>query len=526
MGGMMKRSILIIAAIMLMGCMTHAQTVKWLVAPEYASITHYSEDVFKCIDKNGKLQLLDWNGQSLLPKDLAERADAVTEYSDGYAVVLQGNKILGFFPEAKPHNFKSVSGDYYATKYSFFSEGYIAVAQGSVDGKQGYMDSNGNLVLKCEYVEALPVRHGWAAVTENGKDAKTLPRRYKRSDDWSAKGMPALVSGESFVWVTSFNADGYALAKVKGGKYIVFDTKFTAKKNNVNGNKDENKKQLVNAYDYSYKPEGSDKPVPPPVNCTPTRNGDYSTYEKGGKRGFQTSNGSVVPAQFDEAQDFYANRAIVSMGGNYGIIELLSGEFVSHWSSERERVYELANEAESILFELTTPASVESGKIKLELDKGDGYYAECNGLTCNFTVADQVINRKNHKCELKARATYCENGYPNLVLWEETRDINISYINIDMSNPVVTSEYADENDNQTVKAAVTNNSDVAVTVSAKLTVDGKTVPFKGELSPKQSKTITVTVKVNEDKHVQATISAGVDGHNCGSKSGYVSLKKI
>lgn len=520
----MKRIVLLFAFLLLIGS-GYAQTVRWMVAPEYTSITHYSEDVFKCIDKNGKLQLLDWNGQSLLPKDLAERADAVTEYSDGYAVVLQGDKILGFLPEAKPHTFKAVSGDYYATKYSFFSEGYIAVAQGSADGKQGYMDSNGNLVLKCQYVEALPVRQGWAAVTENGKDAKTLPRRYKRSDDWSAKGMPALASGESFVWVTSFNADGYALAKVKGGKYIVFDTKFTAKKNNVNENKDENKKRLVNAYDYSYKPEGSVE-LPPPVNGSPNRNGDYTTYEKGGKRGFQTSNGSFVPAQFNEAQDFYANRAIVSIGGNYGIIELLSGEFVSHWSNERERVYELANEAESILFELSTPASLESSKIKLELDKGDGRYVECNGLICNFTVADQVINRKNHECDLKARATYCENGCPNLVLWEETREINISYINIDLSGPVVTSEYADENDNQTVKAVVTNTSDVPVTVSAKLTVGGKTVPFKGELSPKQSKTLTLTVKVDEDKQVQATISAGVDGHNCGSKSSYVSLKKI
>lgn len=521
----MKKRITFLAAFFLLSLFASAQTVKWMVAPEYASITHYSEDVFKCIDRNGKLQLLDWNGQSLLPKDIAERADAVTEYSDGYAVVLQGDKILGFLPEAKPHAFKSVSDGFYSTKYSFFSEGYIAIAQGSADGKQGYLDSNGNLVLKCQYVEALPVRQGWAAVTENGKDPKTLPRRYKRSDDWSAKGMPALVSGESFVWVTSFNADGYALAKVKGGKYIVFDTKFTAKKSNVNENKDENKKRLVNAYDYSYKPEGSDELVPP-VNDSPTRNGDYTTYEKGGKRGFQTSNGSVVPAQFNEAQDFYANRAIVSMGGKYGIIELLSGEFVPHWSNERERVYELANEAESILFELSTPASLESSKIKLELDKGDGHYAECNGLTCNFTVADQVINRKNHKCELKARLSYSENGCPDLVLWEETRDINISYINIDLSNPVVTSEYADENDNQTVKAVVTNNSDIAVVVSVTLTVGGKKVPFKGELKPNQPKPLTATMKVDEDKQVKATVEATVDGHKCGHKSSTVSLKKI
>lgn len=506
---------------MLMGCMTQAQTVKWLVVPEYASITHYSEDVFKCIDKDGKLQLLDWNGKSLLPKDIAERADAVTEYSDGYAVVLQGNKILGFFPEAKPHNFKSVSGDYYATKYSFFSEGYIAVAQGSVDGKQGYMDSNGNLVLKCEYVEALPVRHGWAAVTENGKDAKTLPRRYKRSDDWSAKGMPALVSGESFVWVTSFNADGYALAKVKGGKYIVFDTKFTAKKNNVNGNKDENKKQLVNAYDYSYKPEGSDE-ISSLVNHLPNRDEEYTTYDKGGKKGFKTSKGSVVPAQFDEALDFYANRAIVSKDGYYGIIELLGGKFEPNWSAEKIRVYEYSNEVESLQFMLTAPASLDNSKLKLEFDKGDGRYVDCNGLRCDF----KVIGRKSQECTLHAKATYIDNGFPDLLLWEDSQTVSIEYISVSLSSPVVTSEYADENDNQTVKAVVTNTSDVAVRVSATLNVAGRSIPFNGVLGPNQSQTLKVTIKVDNDKQVQATVSAKVDNHNCGSKSAYVSLKKI
>ena len=246
----MKRSVLIIAAIVLIGCLTQAQTIKWVVAPEYASITHFSEDIFKCANQNGKVQLVDWNGKSLLPENVA---DEVTEYFDGYALVLQGDKILGFFAKTD-HNYQPVNGDYYVTKYSFFSEGYVAVAKGSTDGKQGYLDSKGNLVLECKYSEAMPVRKGRALVMEKGKDKDRL--RYKRSEDWSATGMNGLRDGTSFKWATSFNSSGLALARLGNNKkeYVEIDVNFNVVKREVKGNKDN-----VNALDYSYKPDGSEE---------------------------------------------------------------------------------------------------------------------------------------------------------------------------------------------------------------------------------------------------------------------------
>lgn len=519
----MKKIVLLFAFLLLIGS-GYAQTVRWMVAPEYASITHYSEDVFKCIDKNGKLQLLDWNGQSLLPKDLAERADAVTEYSDGYALVLQGRKILGLLPEAKPHSFQPVSGDYYATKYSFFSEGYIAVAKGSTEGKQGYLDTKGTPVLDCKYLEAMPVHKGWALVVEDGKD-KVKPRRYKRTDNWSGNGMTMLASGESFVWATTFNEEGHALGKIKGGKYIVFDTKFVKKESDVNGNKDENKRLLVNSYDYSYNPEGYLE-VHAPTNAQPAKDNHYSIYDEDGRKGYKNIEKEFVPAQFGAAEDFYARRAIVSMVNGYGIIELLDGKFAQNWSAEKIRVYEYANEVESLQFMLTAPASLDNSNLKLEFDKGDGRYVDCNGLHCDFKVADQVIDRKSQECTLRAKATYTDNGFPDLLLWEDSKKVYIDYISVGLSSPVVTSEYADENDNQTVKATVTNTSTIPVKVSATLNVAGRSTPFNGVLNPNQSQTLKVTVKVDNNKQVQATISAKVDNHNCGSKSAYVSLKKI
>jgi len=512
----MKIKVTIFTILLLSVVFAKAQTIKWLVKPQFASITHYSTDIFRCTEQNGKLQLLDWDGKPLLPETIV--ADEVTEYSDGFAIVLKDNRILGFLSEVN-HNFQPVSGEYYATKYSFFSEGYVAVAKGSTGGKQGYLDSKGNLILECKYLEAMPVHKGWALVVEEGKD-KVKPRRYKRTDDWSGKGMSMLKSGESLVWATSFNTNGQALTKIKGGKYVVIDSNFNEIERKEKGNK-----EFVNTYDYSYKPEGS-KEVNSPTNAKPVKDNDYSIYDKGGRKGYRTSDEEFVPAQFSASEDFYAGRAIVSMGNGYGIIELLNGKFEPNWSAERIRVYEYNNTIEPLQFTLTAPASFESNKVKLELDKGDGCYDVCNDLSCDFKVADQVINRKSPNCTLHAKATYSENGFLNLLLWEGTQPIEIDYISISLSSPAVTSVYADENDNQTVKAIVTNTSNVPVKVSATLNVAGKTAPFNGELKPKQSKTLTVTVKVDKDKNVNATITAKVDGHNCGSKSSTVSLKKI
>lgn len=513
----MKKKYLITPLIVLLSLTSSAQTIKWLVEPKYASITHYSSDIFKCTDQNGKLQLLDWNGKPLLPGNLS--VDAVTEYSDGYAIVLQGEKILGFLVEAN-HNFQPVNGDYYATKYSFFSEGYIAVAKGSAEGKRGYMDSKGILALDCQYFEAMPVRKGRALVWEKGK--KEGPR-YKRVEDWTSQGMVALKKGTSFTWATSFNSSGQALVRLGNNKreFVVIDVNFNEVEKNKNGSKDQ-----VNSYDYSYRPEGS-KEVTPPANAQPVKNNDYFIYDKGGRKGYKTSDEEFVPAQFSAAEDFYARRAIVSMGNGYGIIELLNGKFEPNWSAERIRVYEYDNTIEPLQFTLNAPASLESNKVKLELDKGDGRYVEYNGLRCDdLKVADQVIDQKSEECTLRAKATYTDNGFPDLMLWEDSKKVYIDYISVGLSSPVVTSEYADEYDNQTVKATITNTSTIRVKVSATLNVAGKLTPFNGVLDPGQSQTIKVTVKVDDDKQVKATVSAKVDNHDCGNNSAYVSLKKI
>lgn len=501
----MKRVTIALLSLLFLGSVVNAQTVKWLVEPKYASIKHYSDNIFKCTDQNGNLRLIDWDGKSI---DIPANADAVTDYTEGYAIVLQGNRILGFLSEAD-HHFQPVSGDYYATKYSFFSEGYLAVAQGSANGKQGYLDTKGYPVLEFKYSEAMPVRQGWALVKENDKDC-----RYRELDG-SKKEMSAMADGgESLVWGTSFNKEGFALGRIRkmnGTKYVVFGKNFIQKNKDlqIEGKKSEIEKMYVNSYDFSYKPVGSQE-VKPSKNEQPKKNDDYSVSD-------------IVPAQFSEIDSFYVNRAIVAKGGKYGILKLLDGKFEPSWPNNHVRVY--PDGMDEIQFQLAIPVSLEEDKIIMEFDEGEGDYVEQKGFSHKFKLAKRLTGQRVDECSLRAKATY-KGEEEDLLLWEGLKEIAIDYIDIDLSSPRATSVIADADDNQTISAVITNKSKVAVNVSATLNVAGKKGTFNGELKPDRSQTLKVTVHVDENKQVQATVSARVDKHNCGSKSSTISLEKL
>lgn len=511
----MRRILLTASLGLLMGFSLHAQTVKWVVEPKYNSIDYYSSDIFQCADQYGKLQLLDKDGRALLPDNIA--ADALTEYNDGdeYVIVLKGSKILGFLTESKPYTFQPVIGEYYITDYPFFSEDFLVVADAK--GKQGYMDTRGQIVIDCKYEKARPFRQGRASVEPAKKQVYYINPQGKTNN-------PDSFHGGKLTKGSSFNGAGEAVV-ANYQDYAVINTKMQVVR------KIKYTSELpVCPLDYSYDELGGD--------CMPktgfmAATWDYTdednhceSFSERGANGYQYKLGDeviVIPAQFSDASPFMQGRAIVGMGGKFGIIELVKGKFVPAWPVAKLRAF--PDGAEETQFALAVPVSLQSDKVKLELDKGDGRYTECNGLHSYFMIPNQMIDHKEKSCTLKARAKYTDNG-PELLLWEGSYQLGIDYISVGLSNPSVTSEYADENDNQTVKAVVTNTSDVTVTISATLTVGKTTRTQKWELKPKESKTLTASVKVDEDKQVKATVSATVEGHDCGSKSSTVSLKKI
>lgn len=503
----MKLKLTLLSAFMLTLVISNAQTAKWIVKPQYASIGHFSADVFKCTSQSGKVQLIDRNGKPLLPENAV---DAVTAYSDGYAIALQGNKIIGFLSEAKPHAYQMVNGDYFITDYPFFSEGFLAVA--NAQGKMGYMNPQGQIAIECKYEKAHPFRMGRASVVEPTKKQVLYINQQGKTNN------PDSFHGGKLTKGSSFNENGEAVV-ANYRDYAVINTSMKVLR------KIEYTSEFpVRQCDYAYSKgvedcRENDLLV---VDYDP----NIKVFSNAGAFGYRwelAMEETVIPAQFNEAGCFADQRAIASKGGKYGVLEQVSGQFQPNWPSNNIRVY--TDGVVEMQFALAAPASLESNKIGLLFDNGDGHFSECNGLRYNFKVSEQLTRQKSMNCTLRAKAVYTDEGN-ELLLWEGTREFEMEYITINLSSPSVATEYADENDMQTVKAVITNTSDVTIQVSATLNVGGKTSPFNGELKPNQSKTLSVVNKVDEDKSVQATVTAKVDGHNYGSKSSVISLKKI
>ena len=495
---MMKRSFILVLAVLLPIFSSYAQTAKWCIKPEYSEITLFGEDLFKCVDRVGKVQLIDRNGKELLQ---SVDADAVTNFSDGYALVLKGKKILGLFAE-QGHQFTAVSGEYYTTEYPFFSEGLLAVADSK--GKMGYLDERGNLAIQCKFVVARPFMQGWASVEKKAKEVWYITPQGKEM-------RPDGFHGGKLTKGSSFNENGEAVV-ANYQDYAVIKTNMQVKK------KIAYMSDLpVRSCDYAY--SGDAKECEESTVYFREEDSRVEVYSDNGSYGYRLKNEKekiVLPAQFGEAKPFYAQHAVVKKDGKFGVLELLEGELVANWPKESLRVYH-DGKSNRMHFELIVPSSLESGKIDLELDEGNGSY---KNTPLAYDIEPDFYGGAK-QCVIRGRAN-CD----GLLLWEGTKPYKINDVTIDIKSPFATTKYADENDNQTVKTVITNTSDVDVMVEATLKVSGQTTHFKQTLKPKQSKPLTIPVKVTEDKDVQAVVSVKADGHNSGSKTATISLKKI
>lgn len=494
----MKTRVSLLLAFAILSQVSYAQTVKWCIHPKYDEISYFGEDLFKCVDQSGNVQLVDWNGKELLHN---VDADAVTDFVEGYTIVLQGSKIKGLLAETNGHSFQLVTGDYSITQYPFFSEGLLAVVNG--EGKMGYMDAQGKIVIPCKYVEARPFKQGWASVEKKKKEVWYVnPQGREMRPDGFHGGK--LTKG------SSFNEYGEAVV-ANYQDYAIIGSKMQVKR------KIKYTPELpVRSCDYSYAEKAGG-------DCYETgvfeleEDNRIESYSKNGVYGYRWNNSGEengLPAQFNDAQPFFKGRAIVAKNGKYGVLELLEGEFVANWPKDL-RVYP-DGKSNLLRFSLEVPSSLDSKQVDLEFDEGNGNYEKSTPLSYEFRPN---LSHGSNYCTLRGKAT-CE----GLLLWDSSEDIKINRISIDIKRPTVTTEFADENDEQIVRAVVTNESNVSVSVEATLKVAGHTTPFKGMLKPKQSKELFVKVKVTESKQVPASVSVRVDGHACGDETSQVSLK--
>lgn len=489
---MRKQLLMSIMAAMLLTMVAQAETVKWVIKPEYKKIVRYSEDLFKCQKDNGKYLLISTSGNPVMQEEF----DSITDYAGGYALALKqsGNRyqILGFVSEQASHSYQNVSGEYYMARYSFFSEHCLVVA--NKDGKQGYLNTSGQSIIECKYLEARPFKFGYASVVVKKRKDGLYDVNYINQND---KTNGPLRFSSQLTFGTSFNEGGYAIVG-NHKKYAVIDQRF-----NIISSTTRPDIENIRTYDFTY--TKGDKNWTPDGNQIPSIDSSFEVTSKDGVLGYAKKGKTMVPEQFSDAKGFANGYAVAAASnGKYGVLQLLQGEFEPNWPDKKYvKVYN-GQKCDHLRFSLGIPNSLVGAKLSFDNGKG---MMEKEEHDFRFKP---VFGQGAKNCRLQAKVV-SEDG---LLLWEGEKDLQLIYIKIDVTKPVVTTVYADENDNQTVKTVVTNSSAVKVKVNATLKVGGKSSTVNEELAPGQSKTLTVTLKVSEDmngKSEAASVNVKVDG---------------
>lgn len=501
----MLQKIYLFFTLLLLPAVASASVIRWLVDPKYDHIEYYSEDVFKAWSGD-KIQLIDFKGNEILPYVV----DSVTQYSEGYALALVHSgrefRICGILSE-NDHAFKRIEEEWYATRYSYCSEGCIVVS--NAEGKKGYIDYRGNLVINFLYHGARPFKKGWASVVPAPKEATYIDR------NGSTLFVPEL-SNSQITEASSFNDEGEALLCSFSKLYIV-DTSGKTRKYKLG----RGKKTPIRPYDYAYDENAANYVAK--HNNSPVFDGNFVPFAEEGLYGFKTiGEETAVFAQFNEV-GFVSNSCFIAKkDGVYGVVVMEMGDFQAS-ILEKDAFAVIGNNSREIPCSISVPDGMVSN-CEIFFDNGDGVKRPVK-LKKGVYRFKPYCSPESKNCHIVSEVYH--NG---LLQLRYEKDLDV--INIHVGTPTGKG-FADENDIQKVRSKITNASDIPVDItvvfSATLKAGSKnSITSKQEtrkhLDPNESVDCVLVFNVLEEEQVVVSVSVLKDKTNCGRSEATVSLK--
>lgn len=142
------------------------QTPYWAVAPSKTQWEHSHGAIFKRKALN-MTQLYNVEKKVYLSSML----DSIADACNGYALGLKnedGRLRVVSLINMEANSQLAITKMVYTTDFPFYSEGMVGVANSK--GMEGYMNINGDIVIKCAYSHTHPFRDGKAMVTQKNDD--------------------------------------------------------------------------------------------------------------------------------------------------------------------------------------------------------------------------------------------------------------------------------------------------------------------------------------------------------------------
>ncbi len=361
----MTRRLSILSLFCLLAVALQAQVATWGVRPGiYSNIETLAGDLF-VVTKDGRAGVIGSDGTVVVPAE----ASRITGFYEGYALALKSEsgqeRILGIL--SKDGRFRKVDGTYFAIpEQEFFSGGLLSMMDSR--GNAGYMDTQGVVKKTFDGIE-------WCSPFSEGYASIGYEKSYRLID--SGFNIVKVQLGIAPLWGGANPYKGQAILWDGNGKFYDFDIN-TGVARPASGAM----VAKLKPYNYNFKYDylGCLDFITNRGNAIPyekdgqTGVAQLKASEKGGKYGYVNSNGDVVvPYQFDAAQPFYGDRAIVKTGNSYGLLRLHLTDEAFKVNNNPAISYKRSGSRNiQHRFSLTAPAPWNGKKLVVRLTDPDG----------------------------------------------------------------------------------------------------------------------------------------------------------
>lgn len=391
-----KKLFSLIAGLALCAPALWAQGVKWSVPPEFDSIEQISDKLYTGRNATG-VGVFNAEGEMLVNPACASM---VTPFTEGLAVVLKADNstsfstiiagITGGQSAARYRLYGILSldgsiivppGEYYLGDYPFFSEGMLPVYD--INGKYGYMNSKGDVVVPCKFSTIHPFCQGYASVEFAG-----LIKRMAYIDK-SGVELPLDKSLGKISYGTSFY-NNEAMVCSAMGSYCIIDNNGHVKQSDLTPNL---------KVDWKFRISDEIQPV---YTFASAISGP-TPIQSNGKYGYIASDGRfIVPAQFSSAQPFRSGYAIASMSDNaVGLLKLLNESVVCGLDRGSTEIDEKGMECVAITVLL--PQEYRSETISVHCyGEGHDFMSSLGGDGTVSRSAEFIVPSKTHIVEVKS----------------------------------------------------------------------------------------------------------------------------
>ncbi len=450
----MKRTLLL-TVIVCTAMQMFAQLITWAVKPGvYTKIEPCWGDMYFAY-KGNTIGVINGDGSVIV----APEANRITGFYGGLALVLKSDggqeRILGIL--STDGSYSKVDGTYFTIPYQeFFSEGLLTVT--TPRGQAGYMNGNGVIVKNFNVSFISPFSEGYAVVGEN-EDYSIIDKRFNTLS--IQLGTVSQVYGGSNVY------KGVAVVWDGNGKFYNFDVnRGTSKKISEPSSLD---------YDYMYCFSSITKRPERITYEDPQRSSrSLSVTEKGGKYGYVSNGKTILPYQFEQAEDFYGNYAIVKAKGKYALLSLHNVNDTFDAKANSNIKYRKSSGKDLVhKFGITLPTLWNDDNVTVRLKDNDGTLVNIsnNGNSYEFK-ANGGNGTKKYNVEIDG---------DGMLLWQG----EIAYNYTIEADPVIidgphgfkplevslkaANTQADKNNRCYVKATISNPNPEAITATVSMT---------------------------------------------------------